>query len=186
MQEVDNVLRILKEAQEALLAGDSYKLKKLSDQTIHTATITQDPDNVVVSVLIYSLAKITEREHYKTMGGWGLFYKTLTSNLKLAIQDLQKNNLDSFRQRVGVIRNSINKISSNLSDYIRDVFYKAGINKAFKIYEHGLSAEKTASLLGVSLWDLSSYIGQTSISEAAATDSMPVKKRIKIVEEFFR
>ena len=66
-----------------------------------------------------------------------------------------------------------------------DVF-EAEINKAFKIYEHGISSEKTAELLGVSLWDLSSYIGQSSISEAHISMSMPVKKRLKIAEDIFQ
>ena len=59
---------------------------------------------------------------------------------------------------MGKIRNSINEIEGDLSVYLRDILYKAGINKAFKLYEHGLSAEKTASLLGVSLWDFAGYI----------------------------
>jgi len=63
-------------------------------------------------------------------------------------------------------RNSINFISGNLSNYIKDIFEKARINKAFKLYEHGLSSQQTAELLGISSWDLASYIGQSSISES--------------------
>ncbi|MDH3353428.1 MAG: hypothetical protein OEL87_03195, partial [Nanoarchaeota archaeon] len=64
-------------------------------------------------------------------------------------------------------------------------FRKAEINKAFKLYEHGLSSEQTAELLGVSLWDLASYIGQSHISEAKIAISMPIAKRIKIAEDIF-
>ena len=69
--------------------------------------------------------------------------------------------------------------------FIKDIFRKAEINKAFCLYEHGLSVQKTAKLLGVSLWDLSSYIGQSRISEAKISVSLPVRERIKYVEEFF-
>ena len=114
-----------------------------------------------------------------------MLISALLKNFDLSIKGLKENNIEKFRLGVGKIRNSINNLDTNLSKYIKDVFQKAEINKAFKIYEHGLSAEKTAELLGVSLWDMASYIGQSSISEAKIIDSMPVNKRIKIAEDIF-
>jgi len=185
MKEADNILRIFREAQQAISENDSYKIKQLSNQTIHSATISQDPDNIIVAVLVYSISKIIERENYRQMPGWGDFYLALLKNLSLAVKQLEQDKISDFRETMGRIRNSLDRISGNLKDYIRDVFYKAEINKAFKIYEHGLSSEQTAKLLGVSLWDLSSYIGQSSISEAKVSESMPIKTRIKITEEIF-
>src|SRR3989344_5181547 len=138
MKEEDNVLRILTETQEAFNKGDGARIKQLSDQTIHTATITQDGDNVIVAVLVYSLSKILEREKYREMEGWNAFYKTLSKDLSLAIKSLKENNIEKFRNAIGGIRNSLNQIDGDLGLYIKDVFYKAGINKAFKLYEHGL------------------------------------------------
>jgi len=46
MKEVDNVLRILKETKIAFERNDSYQLKRLSNQTTNTASLTQDPDNI--------------------------------------------------------------------------------------------------------------------------------------------
>jgi len=185
MKEENNVLRILKEARKAISEDDASTIKKLSDQTIHTATISQDSDNIIIAVLVYSLAKIVEREHYREMPGWNKFYSEFLKNWDLAISHLEKKELEEYRDDVGKIRNAMNKISSNLGEYISDVFRKAKINKAFKIYEHGLSEEKTAHLLGISLWDLAGYIGQSTISEAKVNESLPVKKRIKIAEEIF-
>ena len=64
MQEKENILRIFKETKEAIEQEDNIKLKELSDQTIHTASMSQDPDNIAVAVIIYSLSKIIEREEY--------------------------------------------------------------------------------------------------------------------------
>lgn len=186
MQEKENIIRILKEALVALKKGNSLKLKNLSDQTNHTATIYQDPDNVIIAVLVYTIGKIVERENYHGMEGWNFFIENLTKNLKIAIHSLEKNNIEEFRNSLGQIRNSINQIAGSLRDYINDVFYKAGVNKAFKFYEHGLSSQRTAELLGVSLWDLNSYIGQSNIAEAKISESMPAKERVKMAEEFFR
>ncbi len=185
MQESDNVLRILKETEIAFQNKDAFALKKLSNQTIHTSTIYQDPDNIIVAVLVYVLGKILERQNYTKMDGWQEFQENTSKNLRLTIKSLEAKDLEKFRVYIGKVRNASNKIDSNLKDYIQDVFYKAGINKAFKLYEHGLSSEKTAELLGVSLWDLASYIGQTSISESSIGEAVPTKVRIKMAEDFF-
>jgi hypothetical protein len=186
MKEVENVLRILKETKRFLQDDNPFELKNLSNQTVHSATISQDPDNVIVAVLVYAFGKILERSNYRSMDGWDGFYKDVLKNLDLSIKNLENNDVDKCRVYLGKIRHSLNKISGDLSNYIRDVFYKAEINKAFKLYEHGLSSEQTAELLGISLWDLSSYIGQSTISDSKAAISMPIAKRIKIAEDIFR
>ena len=61
MEEKENVLRILKEAKQALKRRDVVKARNLSNQTINTASLTHDPDNIAVAVMIYSLSKIFER-----------------------------------------------------------------------------------------------------------------------------
>ena len=186
MEEVDNILRILRETKNLIENDNPYDLKNLSNQTIHSATISQDPDNIIVAVLVYSLSKAIGRDHYRNMPGWKEFHDATMKNLQTAINALQKNDLDKCRDALGKIRNSLNKIDDNLGIYIKDVFKKAEINKAFKLYEHGLSSEQTAKLLGVSLWDLSTYIGQSTISEAKVAISMPIKQRIKIAEDIFK
>jgi methyl-accepting chemotaxis protein len=185
MQEVDNILRILKETEKSIKDNDFYKLKQLSNQTIHSAAISQDPDNIVVAVLIYALGKILERTHYREQEGWNEFYTPFVQNLERAITSLEKGDVKRAREAFGKIRNSINKMEGNLKSSIQDVLKKAELNKAFKIYEHGLSSEQTADLLGVSLWDLASYIGQSSISESKINEGINVKKRVQIAEDIF-
>ncbi|MCR4284593.1 MAG: hypothetical protein NUV97_00935 [archaeon] len=186
MEEVPNILRILRETKKFVASDNSDELKNLSNQTIHSATISQDPDNIIVAVLVYSLGKVLERKHYEKMEGWKEFHAAMTKNLDAAVAALEKEDIEGTRLYLGRIRDSLNKISGDLGMYIKDVFRKAEINKAFKLYEHGLSSEQTASLLGVSLWDMASYIGQSTISNAKASVSMPVRRRIKIAEDIFK
>ena len=47
------------------------------------------------------------------------------------------------------------------------------------------SGNKNEINLRESLWDLSSYVGQSTISEAHANVSLPVKERVRIAEEVF-
>lgn len=186
MEEVENILRILRETRSFIEEDNSYGLKNLSNQTVHSATISQDADNIVVAVLVYSIGKVMERSRYREMDGWGEFYNAVIENLSLAVKALEKKNIENARIYLGKIRNSLNEIDGDLGEYIKDVFRKAEINKAFKLYEHGLSSEQTAELLGVSLWDLASYIGQSNIGDAKVAISMPVAKRVRIAEDFFR
>jgi hypothetical protein len=185
MKEVGNILKILRETRKFLEEDDAHRLKSLSNQTIHSAAIYQDGDNIVVAVLVYSLGKVLERNHYRDMEGWKEFHGAVIKNLDLAIGALEKKNVKNGRIYLGRIRNSLNRIEGNLSDYVKDVFAKAEINKAFKLYEHGLSSEQVAEMLGVSLWDMASYIGQSSISEANVAITMPVAERVKIAEGIF-
>jgi predicted transcriptional regulator len=183
MEEVGNVLRILIDTRKAIDSKDSFRIKQLSDQTIHSATIYQDPDNIIVAVLVYSLSKIVERDHLRTLPGWEDFYHGTLRNLDECIKAIKQGDLESFRKYEKFIRVSIEKIDGKLQEYIRDVFKKSQINKASKIYEHGLSLEKTSELLGVSIWELSQYVGQSNAGEISET--LPVSKRIKIAEEIF-
>jgi hypothetical protein len=187
MQEKENILRILEEAKIALKEEDSFKLKELSDQTIHTASITQDSDNITTAVIIYSLSKLTERKKYQEFKGWNDFYRTIVSSIDNSINALKKNQDRKLQESLTLIRDAISKLSGNLKIYIQDVFRKAQINKASKIYEHGISMEQTAKLLGITLFDLASYAGQKpELSGAPWGQTLDVKQRIKIAEDMFK
>jgi methyl-accepting chemotaxis protein len=186
MKEVENIIKILKNTKRLIKEDNPAELKLISDQTIHSATISQDPDNVIIAVLVYSLGKIFERKYYRRMDGWNEFYSIIIKNLDLTIKALERQDIKKARTHLGKIRNYLNKLSGNLKEYIKDVFKKAEINKAFKIYEHGLSSEQTAELLGISLWDLSSYIGGSKIGNAKIARGISVRERIKITEDIFR
>ena len=185
MKEVGNVLRIFQETKEAILKGDSAKIKNLSNQTVNTASLTNDPDNIAVAVIIYSLSKILEREDYKKLPGWNNFYKTYINVIDKIIISLKKNDEKMIRENLKLVRHAINKLSGKLKIYIQEVFRKASINKASRIYEHGISMERTASLLGVTMFELSEYAGQTGISDVPLGKTLGVKKRLKLAMEMF-
>jgi hypothetical protein len=187
MQEKENILRILEETKKALKNNDSFKLKELSNQTVHTASISQDSDNITIAVLVYSLSKIIERKEYQSMKNWDEFYKSISIQIDLAISSLKKNDDKKLKQAIETFRAKLEKFSGTLKIYIQDVFRKAQINKASKIYEHGISMEQTAKLLGITMFELASYAAQKpEISNAPFNQTLDVKSRIKIAEEMFK
>ncbi|MBU1129340.1 MAG: hypothetical protein KJ949_01790 [Nanoarchaeota archaeon] len=185
MQEKENVVRILKETKLALEKGDALKIKNLSNQTINTASMTQDLDNIAVAVIVYSIGKILERENYKKLAGWDVFQKVVEVSLTNSISDLEKNNEKKFRKDLESVRTAIGKLSGKLKEYIESVFQKAQINKASRLYEHGISMEQTAKLLGVSMYELADYVGKTGISDVAESKTISVRDRIKMAMEIF-
>ncbi len=185
MKEAQNLLRIFEESKEAVKKGDVIKLRNLSNQTIHTASISQDSDNIATAVIVYSLSKIVERKKYQEYPGWNNFYKTLVSAIDNSVVALKNNNEEKFKENLGLIRKAISKLSGKLKRYIQDVFKKASVNKASRIYEHGISMEKTAKLLGITMWELANYAGQTGISDVSLSKTLDVKSRIKLAMELF-
>lgn len=185
MQEKENILRILEETKEAIKEEDGSKLSELSNQTNNTASRTHDPDNIAVAVIVYSLSKIVERKKYRQYHGWNEFYKTITSAINNSITALKKDDEKRVHENLNLIRKTIGKLSGKLKEYIRDIFRKASINKASKIYEHGISMEKTAKLLGITMFELASYAGQTEISDVPESKTLDVGSRIKLAMEMF-
>lgn len=185
MHETDNILRILEETKSAIEEKNYAKISYLSNQTINTASLTQDPDNIAVAVVVYSLSKIFEREHYKKYPSWEKVHKIIIYSIECSIEDLEKNDLNEFRKDFENIRSCIKKISGKLREYIQEVFRKAKINKASRIYEHGISMEQTAKLLGITMFELADYAGKTGISDVAESKTIDTKSRIKLAMEIF-
>jgi len=185
MKEEENVLRILKETRIAIEKNDSFMLKNLSNQTINTSSLTQDSDNIAVAVIVYSMSKIVERQDYRQLPGWNVFYKKTLLFLEKSIKDIEKKDYEKFREDFRNIRGSIENLSGKLRKYIKEVLRNAEINKASRLYEHGISMEQTANLLGITLYELADYVGKTRISDASESKTMNTKERIKLAMEIF-
>ncbi len=184
MQEKENVMDILERTKGAVKEGDIFLLKDLSNRTVHTASIYADPDNIAVAVAVYSLGKILERKKYKEYGQWNSFIKAYLACLDKALIALRGDDLEGFRQEIEHINRAISRLSGNFKINIQQVFRKAMINKASRVYEHGVSMGQTAKLLGITPWELAEYSGQTGISNVNIGITLDVKKRIKNAMEF--
>jgi predicted RNA-binding protein len=186
MEDKKHIIKILQKTQGALKKEDYVKIKNLSNRVVHDSSIYQDPDIISIAVIIYSLSKLIEREKYEEYQEWPSFYKNYIRCLDNALKELKNNNIEGFREEINHIRESIEKLSGRLKNYMTEVFRKASINKASRIYEHGISMEKTAKILGISVWELAEYAGQTGIGDVDLSVTMSVRNRIKLAEEIFK
>ena len=186
VQNGENVLRILEEVKIALGKNDIISLKSLSNQTIHTASTKQDSINITLAVIVYSLSKILERVDYKNYPGWDELYKSIVFAIDGSIIAARAKDEYKLKKNLEMIRKSIGKLSGNFKKYIEEVFRRASISKASRIYEHGISMETTAKLLGITMYELADYAGRTGISNMPEGRTIDVKERIKMAENFFK
>jgi len=185
MQEKEHVILILNEAIHAIKSDNSLNLQNLSDQTIHSASIYQDTDSISIAVIIYSLSKIISKRNILKIKNWNSLANKILASLYLAIDALEKNKIDKFGNHLGKIVKLMSSLS-NLKPYIQDVIRKASINKASRLYEHGISLAQTAKLLGITPWELAEYIGQKNIHNNPYNTTISAKKRAEIAMEFFQ
>ncbi len=182
--EVDHVIEVLIQTKQSLVDGDSLKLRELSNQTIHSASLVQDAGSVTLAVIIYTCAKLLERGDNKRMKHWDRFVKKICSLFSLCILALKEKNFAAYESYLEKIRGTSGAFSPNLKPYIQEVLRKAAINKASKIYEHGISMGRTAKLLGISQWELAEYAGQREV-EFKDNNPASIKKRAWMALEFF-
>jgi len=184
MGEVEHLVSLLQNAKGALLNKDAITLNELSNQNVHSSTILQDAGNITASVLIYTLSKVVERKDYERIKYWDKFQAKFIGLIDLSIKAVKENKPDAFARYISEARAALTSVSGNLKPYIEQVFRKASINKAGHVYEHGLSIGQTATLLGVTQWELSEYATQGK-RDNGYTISISVKKRAQDAMEFF-
>src|SRR3989344_2805171 len=121
MQEKENLVRVLKETRKALAEGNVLKLNDLSNQTIHSASIYKDTDNISIAVIVYSLSKIISKEREKNIKGCDEFCQKAGLFIDRAIAALQADNVDEFGKNLNGIMKSVDKLSPDLKGFVKDV-----------------------------------------------------------------
>lgn len=131
---------------------DVSDIKALSNRTLHNASIFQDGDSLSVAILFYALSKILDRE--------GKLADGVRVEIQSAKTRLQHGDEDGYRETIQKVFEHVRKADHRLRLYIIHVINQAEIKKGTKLYEHGLSLAKAASLMGVSQWELMSFVGK--------------------------
>ncbi len=185
-EEIKNILDILYQTRNAIKLKDIGLLRILSDRTIHGASIYKDVDSVSLAVIIYSLSKLTGRTDYYEQKSFVIFLKNVSRYIEFAIENIKQKKYLKFHNNLRNITLQIDKIDGKLKQYVQDVFREARINKASRLYEHGLSREETANLLGITMWELNEYVGKTGIEDVNYSITFSEKERLNIAKKLFK
>jgi hypothetical protein len=151
----NDILSVLKEAVLCIKEDHLQDLSELSNQIIHNASIFQDEDSISIAVVIYATSKILQRD---LSGKHKIIAKLVQSR-----ESLQENDFHGYKKSIKELTKIISGMDSRLRLYIIEVINQAEIKKGSKIYDHGISLARAAEMLGISQWDLMTYIGNTQI-----------------------
>ena len=157
---------------------NAYELKELSNHTIHNASIFQDEHSVSIAVLIYSLSKTIERVQNRVS------YSKIKNLLGLAKEYLEDDNVENYHEFIKKTFRIIKRTDTKFRLYIQEVIRQASVRKGGKMYEHGVSAAKTAQILGISLWEFYHYLGATNISDTEQ-DISSLRRRLDFARNLF-
>jgi len=171
-----DILDVLAKSEAYLEIYDSAKLRELSNCTAHDASIFQDEDSISIAVVMYAISKIMERGSIDMAG----FIELLNQ----AKNYLEQDNLSDYKNTIKRLFDKISRTDTKFKLYVEEVLKQSQIKKGSKLYEHGISLEQAANLLGISQWELMHYIGQTSIMEEF--ESTGIRKRLSIARDLFK
>ncbi len=175
----EDVLAVLKDVINALKKEDYSALSEISNHTIHDASIFQEDDPLTIAVLVYALSKVINRCLER-----GQACPLVVPTLQKAHDALQQDDDNAYRAVIKRLLKEISDYDAQLKLYIQQVIEQARIKKASKLHEHGISIARTAELLGLSQWELQSYIGKTVTD--VPSDGMKLTERLRRARELFR
>ncbi len=173
LEEVIEILRVKEEK-------DIFELKQLREYTTKDSLVFQDEDSISIGILVYAISKMIERCYADPK-----LYTNLIDFLINARDYLRKDHFDAYRKEIKKIFKLLSSTDKKLKLYVQEVIEQAKIKKGFKLFEGGISASRASDLMGISKWELMSYIGNTHVfdNEKISTD---VRKRLAFTRSLFR
>ena len=170
-----DILKVLDASSKMIERLDIVGLKELSNHTIHNASIFQDQDSVTIAVIMYTLAKIFERE--------SVVDKSVIPIINSSKRALFDSKFEEYRLNLKKLYEIIKEKDAKHKMYVQEVIEQAGVKKSSKIYEHGVSMAQSASILGISQWELMDYVGKTSVPDTI--ERINLKQRISNARKIF-
>ena len=178
MEEVvrQDILEVIREGLVALHDGDAFRVKELSNNVIHNASIFQDEDSLGIAVLMYALSKVMERGR--------LDIAEVERLLERAKSALEAYNFENYRMAIKFAVRKISEADSRLKIFVSNVIDQAQLKKGCKICMHGVSVARTANILGIPRWELMQYLGRTTFHDEVV-ETVNVQDRLAFARKVF-
>lgn len=171
-----DILNVLNNSLKFIDRQDYVSLKDLSNHVIHNSSIFQDSDSINVAVLIYCVSKIFDRDKN--------IHPKIIQLIKEMNHNLNANHYKDYERNVKMMYKTISRQDDNLKMYITKVIKMAKIKKGSKIYDHGISLQQSAEILGISQWELMEYLGSTKIADSFEEED-EVNDRLNFTKKLF-
>lgn len=153
------------------------ELRKLSDHSIEDVALHKDLDMISITVLIYSLFKISNQLTPESK-------QKILNDLNFSYDALKDGNLGKYNSAVKRLFLDVREFNASIKEHLADVMQAGKIKKGQALLERGLSLGQAAGLMGLSNWDLQAYASKT-VALSEHTESYPAKKRMVYAMEIF-
>ncbi len=168
-----DVLSVLAKAFRAIRKDELLRLREISNEVIHNASIFQDEYSISTAILIYAISKVSIPP--------ADLRKMVLPVLKEMVADMAADRHEQYRQKTRELLADLEKKSNRT---VSEMLQQAQISKGTKIYDHGISLPRVAETLGISVWDLTEYIGKTGIAETMG-DPGDIQERLSFTRRMF-
>ncbi len=180
-----DILTVLRKTQPALRNNNANKIKTLSNMTIHNAGVFQDQDSISISVIIYTISKISNRPRLQNHPDYSKFKEVIIQELSNTQSILQRSDIKNYRRSVKRLFQIVARFEKKFGMYMREAIEQSKIKRGGRIYEHGISVGQASELLGISRWELMSYLGETKLSDVRHKTGISVSDRIENMRRIF-
>ena len=174
---------ILTEAIKGLRHEIVVDFSALSDRCIHCASIFQDPASLQVAVALYASAKIHQRLH-DDVQKQAQVERQLATLFESGLVALQRQDEELFLKTMKKVMDLIRTVDSNIKLFVDEVLEKARLTKGARIFRHGISVQRVADILGISSWELQTYLGKTQIIDEETQREDP-RARLRSAKKLF-
>ena len=169
-------MKMLDKLRQAFRTKDITALKRISNQSIERAAMTEDYYLVNISLIAYALSKLLSKPHILESDQWEQFVADVDSDLAEAMQMKEEDKpLEGILEKD--IIQDISQIDASIGNYVQDIIEKSRIKQASRIYAMGLSLDKAISLTHADRFQLLTYIGSTVIHDRPFTRTKSVFDR---------
>ncbi len=174
-------MTVLRDSLEKLLSAlrkkDVGQIKEISADAAREAFIYEDAELVDVSLVAYSLYKLSQKHYISRSKPW----KEFMADVEEALVDCTDGADPAKTTRRLMER--VHGIGQKFGRFAQSTVEKGRLKAAAQMYAHGASLTKAVELSGAPLSEAAAYIGATKIAEKYET--MSVTQRLEKTRGLF-
>jgi hypothetical protein len=172
----------IREIRNAFEQENIIELRILGNKSIGEAAYHSDKLFAELSIIAYSLHKMSIKTHITKSPKWEKIKKTILLTLDDAIEELEKKNIPGFEEALENIGTKLFETDKEMGNYVSNLYEKARIKMASSAYGLGLSLSQAAMLTGADKKQLLNYIGITKMHDEIK-ETKGIASRIKSLKK---
>ncbi|MFH1224288.1 MAG: hypothetical protein V1676_00610 [Candidatus Diapherotrites archaeon] len=162
--------------------GRAIDLKRISNDSINDAVLSNDRLLAELSIISYALSKLLSKRHIVMHAKWGSARRSILSSLEKAVFSLERGQERQFGTALQRAADGVSSVDRSMGNYMQGALDKARVKMASSAYAAGMSLGQAAELTHADRKELQSYVGFTKIHDEVPAGG-GIKERLRRLEE---